>query len=146
MRAATKRVSAARVRRGSTGSATRLRRLRVLDAELRVRKGLDPSLLDGLAAPRAEAVRLRLHPAQRGVDLPEEVSDVVLDREILLPLEGGGAGVRRLVVQTHVPGHVRLCCREGTLHDRLELGSEVGALFQEACPEVLDLLRGELGL
>src|SRR4026209_263922 len=106
--AATKSVSAARLRDAPPGLASRLGGLRVLDAELRVRERLDACLLDRLAAPLAEAVGLGVHPFQGAIDLPQEVPHVVLDGEVLLALERGRASVRRLVVESHVAGHVRL--------------------------------------
>ena len=80
------------------------------------------------------------------IDLAEEITHVVLDRQVLLALERRGAGVRRLIVEPDVAGHVRLCRREGTLDDRGELRVEMVALLQEARAEVLEFLRGELGL
>src|SRR5436190_13019396 len=74
-------------------------RLSVLDAQVDVGKGLDAGLLDRLAAPVAQAVGPGVHTPDRAVDLREQIADVVLDRQVPLPLEGGRAGVGRFVVE-----------------------------------------------
>src|SRR4051794_38377114 len=74
------------------GSAARAR-LRVLDAEVDVRQRLDPGFLDRLAAHLADPVGAVVHPLERPIDLLDQVADVLLDREFLLPLERRRAGV-----------------------------------------------------
>src|SRR5205814_4337201 len=73
--------------------------LGVLDAELHVRERLQPRLLDRLAALHADAEGSLVEALERSVDLLHQVADVVLDREVALPLEGEGARVRILLVE-----------------------------------------------
>ena len=121
-------------------------RLRVLDAEVDVGQRLDARLLDRLAAALAGSVAAVVDALERAVDLAQQVADVVLDRQVLLALEGGRAGVGRLVVEAHVAGELGLARREGFLFDRGELVAELGALGVEATLQIADLLGRELGL
>ena len=65
------------VRAGSLIAA--LQRALVVDAERRVRHGLEPLLADRAAADRAASVRAVVDPAERGLDLDEEVLGVLLE-------------------------------------------------------------------
>src|SRR5438445_160631 len=67
--------------------------LLVLDAQAGIWKGLEPGFLDGPPAPLADPERPAVEASEGLVDLAEEVADVVLERKIALPLEGGGGGV-----------------------------------------------------
>ena len=69
----------------------------------------------------ADAVGAVVHALERAVDLVQEVANVVLDREVLLALERGRAGVRGLVVEAHVARQLGLGRGESVLLDRREL-------------------------
>src|SRR6266508_2993795 len=91
--------------------------LGVLDAEVRVRQRLQPSLLDGLAAPGADPIGAVVHPGQRPVDLAEQVSPVVLDRQVPFPLEGERPRIGVLIVEGNLARYVRLRGGKGRLLD-----------------------------
>src|SRR5439155_10761447 len=117
--------------------------LLVLDAEARVGKRLDAGLLDGLPASLAEAERSLVDARERLLDLLEQVAHVVLQGQVLLPFEGGRAGVRVFLVEGGLARQVRLGLGE---RGGLELGklrAQLLSLLEETLPQIIDLPGGE---
>src|SRR5204862_3475924 len=102
-------------------------------------------LLDGLPAPVAQSVRAVLHLGQGLVDRIDQVSEVVDQRQVPLPLEGGRACVRVFLVEGHLAGQLRLVGAERGLLELEILALEVGTLGKELNLQLLDLRRGEWG-
>src|SRR5262249_43504392 len=130
-------VSARRLRRDAR-SADALFLLLVLDAEVRVREGLDAELLDGLAAPVAQPIRPFGHLGQGLVDALDQVLKVVEQGFVALPLEGGRSGVGELLVEPHLAGHLGLGRGEAGVLEVLQLGGQLGPLLRELLGQLLD--------
>src|ERR671930_2007656 len=104
----TRRRTAGGQPRRATPSADALFGLLVLDAEVRVGQRLQPQLLDGPSAPIAAPVRSFADLGEGLVDPLHQVTEVVDQREVSLALEGGGPGVRVLLVEAHLTGEIGL--------------------------------------
>src|SRR5947208_7494506 len=71
----------------------------IVDAEAGGRHGLEPGVTDGLPACGAQTVGAVVEPVERVLDVAQLTLDPLEDREVLLALEGLGAGVGLMLAE-----------------------------------------------